>query len=115
MSNRKNFFMQILPFEGKTCFDCGDPSPMWECFKFFVPEGEKLYLCERCAYIREYYISEIKKPLPLEVVCDGCRADSHNEHHCEYENATVDGIKTRKPCTCKECSVGESSDVQKVL
>ena len=99
----RTYFMQITSFEGKKCFDCGDPSPTWECIGLFVPEGERLYLCERCAYIRENYLSETKKPLPLQVVCDGCKTDSHNEHNCSGDEAIVDGVKTKKRCSCEEC------------
>lgn len=109
--------MHVTPFKGETCFDCKDPSRIWECIEFFVPGGKNLSLClcERCANIRDQYLSETKKILPLEVICDGCKTDSHNEHHCEYKDVTVDGIKTYKSCSCEECFCGEPPDIQKFL
>lgn len=106
--------MKILAIEGKICFDCGLP-PNVRTYKVDISGNEELYLCVKCLEIRGAYFSKTGKPLPQQVVCDGCKTDSHNEHRCEHKDVTVDGVKTHKLCTCEECSLGESSDVQKFL
>lgn len=68
------------------------------------PSEDPIFLCAVCASIRENYFKSNRKPLPIEVVCDGCCCGEHNEHHCSRENVIVDGIQTRKKCTCEECA-----------
>lgn len=100
---------RILTFKGETCFDCGLP-PNVRTYKVDISGNEELYLCTKCLEIRGAYFSKTGKCLPAQVICDGCKTDSHNEHHCECNDVTVDGVKTRKSCSCSECSLGDFSD-----
>ncbi|MEW6617347.1 MAG: hypothetical protein AB1333_02920 [Patescibacteria group bacterium] len=105
--------VQIIPFKDKICFDCGKPATIKYLPKF-SPEGKELFTCQDCFIIRERYFGKTTNLLPLEVICDGCKTDSHNEHHCEHKEVTVDGVRTHKSCMCEEC-IGDSSDVQKFI
>jgi|GEM_PF-2288845 len=106
-------FRRILTIKGEICFDCGAP-PNVRTFKVDISGYEELYLCIKCLEIRLAYFSKTGRSLASQVMCDGCKTDSHNEHHCEYKDITVDGVKTHKPCICEEC-LGDSSDAQKFL
>ena len=111
MTDHSNLY-RILTIKGEICFDCGAP-PNVRTFKVDISGNEELYLCTKCLETRFVYFSQTGKPLPQQVMCDGCKTDSHNEHHCEHTEVTVDGVKTKKPCVCEECAPDESSGERK--
>jgi hypothetical protein len=105
--------MKILTFKGEVCFDCGAP-PNVKTYKVDISGNEELYLCTKCFEIRGVYFSKTGNPLAPKVTCDGCNTNSHNEHHCCINDAVVDGVKTRKKCSCEECS-DDSSEIQEFI
>lgn len=97
-------FLKTGTFDGEHCFDCGAENPFFKDSGSAVPKGADVFLCEECMDIRERYLDETGSVLPLNVICDGCRTNSHNEHFCSTSEAVVDGIRTKKSCSCEECA-----------